>query len=293
MLGGSAPLPKAPSVDAAGRPASPDEAALSGGRPWHGRPGTRPARPGAESAVPRRLPDGRTREAKRGRGEGVFGAGPGPELLTASCGPATGPGAAIGHLRGLFGPDIFVLQRAVPATAGPGTLLVRDSAVSAAEARIANARRPRPARARSWTFRAIQRQPASGCRPVVSVPRRGPAQTWVWRKQPRRHPSGSPPAAPRPGRGSGMCWAEGSVASLSLRLSGKPRRAGPHLHLTAIAPEARTDGDIAWPGARTGVGTIARWDLGREPTPQSRPDMKAPRELRRGAFLPEPQCPHS
>lgn len=73
----------------------------------------------------------------------------------------------------------------------------------------------------------------------------------------------------------------------------KPRRAGPHLHLTAIAPEARTDGDIAWPGARTGVVAIARWDLGREPTPQSRPDMKAPRELRRGAFLPEPQCPHS
>lgn len=33
MSGGSAPLPKAPSVDAAGRPASPDEAALSGGVP--------------------------------------------------------------------------------------------------------------------------------------------------------------------------------------------------------------------------------------------------------------------
>lgn len=236
--------------------------------------------------VPRRPPNRRTREAKWGRGGGVFGAGPGPELLTASRRPATWPGAAVGHLRGLFNSDIFVLQRADPATAGPSTLLVRDSAVSAAETRIANARGLHPARARFWTFRAVQRQPVSGCRPVASVPRRGPAQTWVWRKQPRRHPAPRriPNCGPEARAGlRNVLGAEGLVASLSLCLSGKPRGARPHLHLTVIAPEARTGGDTGWPGAGTGVGAVARWDLGLEPTARSRLRYEgAPRPRARG-----------
>lgn len=69
-------------------------------------------------------------QARPGSG-GVFGAGPGPKLLTADCflQACDLARAAIGHLKGLFGSDIFVLQRAVPAAAGPSTLLIRDWAV--------------------------------------------------------------------------------------------------------------------------------------------------------------------
>lgn len=74
-----------------------------------------------------------------------------------------------------------------------------------------------------------------------------------------------------PGRGSGMSWAKvcGVFVPLSLPETTQSQAVEPgHTFISQLLPQRPGKmGVIAWPGARTGVGMIARWDLGRELTP--------------------------
>lgn len=198
---------------------------------------------------------------------GVFGAGPGTELLTTSDRPAAHPGAAISHLGSLRCPPCPCFSKSTPCNHGaqPASCSPEIGPVSAAKAGIPDTR----TLAGTGSMLALPVCPgAAGARlqavASVSVPKMHWCSHLGVEEPTGKGISRQIPASTSLDLGQEFAVLEGSRWCLcpfvhfwetaSSRLPSAP-------HRCCTRDQERWWG-AAWPGAGSGVGTVTRQDLG-------------------------------